>query len=178
MKLIIECTEQTYSECKKISGLSETAFVIANGTPYNPSGDCVSREALKKAIFEHCRSETECLNHFWYDENIIAIIDNAQTVDLWQMRQEATENALKKAREADKWNVINTEADLPKEDGFYLTTVEYVESISGELKRNTAELYFSTVFKSWSECGEDEDSDDVVIAWKPMPEPYTESVDV
>ena len=78
-------------------------------------------------------------------------------------------------READTWNVIHTEADLPKEDGFYLTTVEYVESISGKLKRNTAELYFSTVSKSWSECGEDEDSDDDIIAWKPMPKPYTES---
>ena len=79
---------------------------------------------------------------------------------------------LKERREADGWNVIHTEEDLPKEDGFYLTTVEYMESISCELKRNTAELYFSTVFKSWSECGEDEDSDDIVIAWKPMPKPY------
>lgn len=43
-------------------------------------GDLISREALKKAITEHCRNETECLNHFWYDENIIALIDNAPTV--------------------------------------------------------------------------------------------------
>ena len=50
MKLIIECTEQTYSECKKISGLSETAFVIANGKPYDDSGDLISREALKEQI--------------------------------------------------------------------------------------------------------------------------------
>lgn len=32
-----------------------------------------------------------------YKEEILAHIDNAPTVDLWQMRQEATENALKKA---------------------------------------------------------------------------------
>ena len=30
-------------------------------------------------------------------DDIIATIDNAPTVDLWQLRQEATENALKKA---------------------------------------------------------------------------------
>ena len=44
------------------------------------NNDLISREALKKAISEHCRSETECLNHFWYDENIISLIDNAPTV--------------------------------------------------------------------------------------------------
>lgn len=74
MKLIIECTEQTYSECKKISGLSETAFVIANGTPYNPSGDCISREALK----EHKVYSEE--RH----EYVVPVynIDNAQAVVL------------------------------------------------------------------------------------------------
>lgn len=46
------------------------------------NNDLISREALKKAIFEHCRSEEEILNHFWYDENLIAIIDNAPTVDI------------------------------------------------------------------------------------------------
>ena len=58
------------------------ADAIVNAIPYDPSGDLISREALKEAITEHCRSETECLNHFWYDENIIAIIDNAPTVPL------------------------------------------------------------------------------------------------
>ena len=50
MQLIIECTEQTYSECKKISGLSETAFVIAHGIPYDTTGDLVSREVVKGLI--------------------------------------------------------------------------------------------------------------------------------
>lgn len=36
----------------------------------------IDADALKKAITEHCRSEVECLNHFWYDENIVALIDN------------------------------------------------------------------------------------------------------
>ena len=43
-------------------------------------GDLISRSALKEAITEHCRSEAENLNHFWYDENIIKLIDNAPTV--------------------------------------------------------------------------------------------------
>lgn len=44
------------------------------------NNDLISRKALKKAIFEHCRSETENINHFLYDENLIALIDNAPTV--------------------------------------------------------------------------------------------------
>ena len=47
VKLIIECYEQTYEECKRIQGLSETAFVIANGTPIT-EGDAISRSELQK----------------------------------------------------------------------------------------------------------------------------------
>ena len=46
------------------------------------NNDLISREALKKAIFEHCRSEEENFYHFWFDENLIALIDNAPTVDM------------------------------------------------------------------------------------------------
>lgn len=46
------------------------------------SGDLISREALKKAIFRRCRSEEENLNCFWYDENIVALINNAPTVEI------------------------------------------------------------------------------------------------
>lgn len=115
MKLIIECTEQTYSECKKISGLSETAYVIAHGTPYNPTGDLISREALKEAIEEvednYDGYEPNDLGKFM--SKVYDLIDNAQTVDLWQMRQEATENALKKAealygRTKGEWEVVHT----------------------------------------------------------------------
>lgn len=100
--------------------------------------------------------------------------DNQPISDLYYALQIAVDSIeeLKERREANKWITIDTEKDLPKEDGFYLTTVEYEESISGKLKRNTAELYFSSVFKRWSECGEDEDSEDDVIAWRPMPKPY------
>ena len=43
--------------------------------------DLISRSDLIKAICEHCRSEKECLNHFWYDENIISLIINAPTIN-------------------------------------------------------------------------------------------------
>lgn len=75
---------------------------------------------------------------------------------------------LTERREAERWNVIHTEADLPKESGFYLATVEYVDRESGKLQRTTSELCFSTKFGKFL-CEEN------VIAWKPMPKFYTES---
>lgn len=76
---------------------------IAQSTPYNPSGDCISREALKEALKSNCKPELchdyntawceSCCPHNDFED----LIDNAPPVDLWQMRQEATENALKKA---------------------------------------------------------------------------------
>ena len=42
----------------------------------------IDADALINAIFDHCRSESEIKNHFFYDENIIAIIFNAPTVEL------------------------------------------------------------------------------------------------
>ena len=73
---------------------------IAQSTPYNPSGDCISREALKEAI-QKCEEEPNYQHdgETWQNGLYMAetLIDNAPPVDLWQMRQEATENALKKA---------------------------------------------------------------------------------
>ena len=54
-------------------------------------GDLISREALIKALLNRCRSEVECLNHFWYDENIIALIDNAPTVERPQVEWKCPE---------------------------------------------------------------------------------------
>ncbi len=58
------------------------------------NNDLISREALKANMkkAEEQADTFEMLVEF-YEQ----IIDNAPTVDLWQMRQEATENALKKA---------------------------------------------------------------------------------
>ena len=40
----------------------------------------IDADELIKAMSEHGRSETEVINCFWYDENIIALICNAPTV--------------------------------------------------------------------------------------------------
>ncbi len=67
---------------------------------------------------------------------------------------------LQERREADKWNVIRTEADLPKESDFYLVTIadKYL-------------TYVNTLFfmKSAPDMWE---HDKRVIAWKPLPKPY------
>lgn len=58
------------------------------------NNDLISREALKKAIKEKFGVYLDgTLNN----RLLFGLIDNAPTVDLWEMRQEATENALKKA---------------------------------------------------------------------------------
>ena len=59
------------------------------------NNDLISREALRKDI-EHLHNVyAENKDYFYTD--VLDHIDNAPTVDLWEMRQEATENALKKA---------------------------------------------------------------------------------
>ena len=45
------------------------------------NNDLISRSELKKAILKHCRSEIEAINHFWYDDTIITLIENAPSVE-------------------------------------------------------------------------------------------------
>lgn len=61
-------------------------------------GDLISREALKEAISKVVAEERK-EDERWAAglRYALTLIDNAPPVDLWQMRQEATENALKKA---------------------------------------------------------------------------------
>jgi len=84
------------------------------------NNDLISRSELKKALQEykhtHYDDDHPDLEYEYIDiDDLNYVIDNATTVDLWQMRQEATENALKKAEvlasierpqgEWGKWNV-------------------------------------------------------------------------
>lgn len=65
-----------------------------NYYPYErPQGDLISREALREAFHKKIYYFDKSS---WDEAN--ALIDNAPTIDLWQIRQEATENALKKAK--------------------------------------------------------------------------------
>ena len=92
-----------YKVCEEWKSLGNDNYINeSNGncdcysSPYNSSGDCISREALKEAI-----EQGEGIPWDRYGKDALCVrkkyIDNAPTVDLWQMRQEATENALKKA---------------------------------------------------------------------------------
>lgn len=57
MELIIKIDEELYEAYKGKppmlgdAGMDMIAQAIANGTPYNPSGDCISREGLKKKAY-------------------------------------------------------------------------------------------------------------------------------
>ena len=106
MKRIIEIEESDLERIREIverenkTALSVTTrgtayITIADSKLYDDSGDLISREALKDYARKVICGDnpTNSLIIRMFDE----IIDNAPTVDLWQMRQEATENALKKA---------------------------------------------------------------------------------
>ena len=87
MKLIIEVDKKYYEACKdavKEPYPSQIEEIIANGTPYNPTGDAISREALKEAISSTIAQATEIgimadANYLWGLLNYA--IDNAPTVE-------------------------------------------------------------------------------------------------
>lgn len=78
IKLLIEVDEYIYELAKdrqdKFPQLLNIA--VANGIPYNPSDDCISREALKKD-FELGHE----LGDMIYVGRVLDIIDNAPTVE-------------------------------------------------------------------------------------------------
>lgn len=71
MKLIIDVPEEEYKAIKDYPNVynSELHKAIANGTPYNPSGDLISREALLDQI-----DTTD-----W--DNVRTLVEDAQTVE-------------------------------------------------------------------------------------------------
>jgi hypothetical protein len=92
----------------------------------------IDADALKEALSKRLWfvSSPEC-----DAQEIKDIIDNAPTVDLWEMRQEATENALKKAevlyaRPQGKW--IEAEKQYRTGDGRISTYTVIVCSECGE----------------------------------------------
>ena len=101
MKLIIDIPDEEYktlsktSEKEKVNELSYYERVIANGTPYEPKGDLISREALKEKI-------TRGMRYAPISENekkiiitaILSDIDNAPTVetDIEEVAKDAYEH--------------------------------------------------------------------------------------
>lgn len=82
MKLIVEVDEELYNAVKgcDYDFENESLTAIANGTPYNPTGDSINREALKKELnsrpFPQDYSTTLLLGVF------NELIDNAPTVEI------------------------------------------------------------------------------------------------
>lgn len=68
---------------------------------------------------------------------------------------------LKERREADRWNVIRTEADLPKESDNYLIQLDnnWNEQLTAFFSKGVGFCFMGSVLKD-------------VTAWKPLPEPY------
>ena len=86
MKLIIDIPDEAYEKLKSKSTLDNIAeSIIANGTPYNPSGDRISREALKEAI-QKCEEEPNYQHdgETWQNGLYMAetLIDNAPKVEI------------------------------------------------------------------------------------------------
>ena len=83
MKLIIDIPEMAYDAYKewhknKVATVEQS--LIANGIPYNPTGDCISREALKEAL--HNFFDGKVIDEPAYIlRDVFCYIDNAPTVE-------------------------------------------------------------------------------------------------
>lgn len=109
MKLIIDI-EKDYYEMLKYNvehGQKYKPFeIIANGTPYNPSGDCISREALKKHKFT-----TQMANGAEIEDIEVVpldVIDNAPTVPQVTVFTETADETAVADLKAELQNVIET----------------------------------------------------------------------
>lgn len=97
MKLIIDIDESLYNRVKeKIVALSDIPVLckaVDDSTPYNPSGDYISREDLKKALDKKALDLAN--GGMIFIESINRIIDNAQAIPLpneqtaWEQGYEA-----------------------------------------------------------------------------------------
>lgn len=93
MELIIKISDKMFDTFKKhgimtFDNLDEydkdmIADAIANGTPYNPTGDCVSREALKEKLQARYDNGEEDFDKGYNIglEAAIDLIDNAPAVE-------------------------------------------------------------------------------------------------
>lgn len=110
MKLIIDI-EKDYYEMLKYNvehGQKYKPFeIIANGTPYNPSGDCISREALRKAFEAVYPLATNEMGGV-VNKRIYDIIDNAQAVPQVTVFTETADETAVADLKAELQNVIET----------------------------------------------------------------------
>ena len=138
MKRIIDIPDEVYSDIQEgiIRKHIDKVFVaIVNGTPVSNEGDLISRSALKKAILEHCRSEIEAINHFWYDDTIISLINNAPSVDTFTFddMKKGINVGYKAGRLTEKWERPQSEwipvsERLPEDRNLVLVTAYWHET--------------------------------------------------
>lgn len=111
-------------------------------------------EAIKhcKEVAEKLRDDAE--SRFYDEDSCLACADEHEQLAEW-----LTE--LQERREADRWNVIHSKEDLPKESGKCLVSLDF------------GDVSIDFYDKDWGfVCYVGN-----VIAWKPLPKPYTESED-
>ena len=93
MQLIIDIPEEQYNDIVKHLTDNDGNYaysdfnlreIIRNGTPYNPSGDCISREWLEDAFDNLCCHNCKMCRNFRIEDSFYkcALIDNAPTVDI------------------------------------------------------------------------------------------------
>lgn len=146
MKLTIDIDEAEYttlskmSEKEKVNELSYYERVIANGIPYDTSGDLISREALKQHIKEIFETE-EKIDKKWAMglKYSIKIIDLAPTVNPYLPISEEVFNKI-------------TDAEWELSDSFWITTPSG-KKIEFEKKRPQGE-WIKWNFKTFGAMGD------------------------
>lgn len=92
MKLVVDIPDDVYDDIQHNKGeyISTLNWAVRNGMPYNPSGDTISREALKKDISEKLCDKFDKWNKTItvseFEAVAVDAIDNAPTVivaDRW-----------------------------------------------------------------------------------------------
>ena len=85
VKLLIELDKDDYKRVMMFPNALNSLHcqAIRNGTPYNPSGDCISREALKKKLqARHDNGEEDFDKGYNIGiEAAIELLDNAPTAE-------------------------------------------------------------------------------------------------
>lgn len=166
IKLIVEIEKRTYELLKdKPDNIAES--IIANGIPYNPTGDAISREALKDITYIN-------KGNFNTVEGIREWIDNAQAAEpeyVYLAKVTFDENKLKeltddiverikngeivlKDERTNEWTWKPISENWPVIKGYYLTTT----------------IHHDVYCDFWN--GENFERTEDVIAWMNLPNPY------
>ena len=130
MKLIIDIDEKLYEQAIKDAkigyGGSDVWIAVGNGTPYNPSGDAISREALKKILSEPLyRSTIKDYGEILKYTFVIDMINNAPILPLPDFKA------------GYKQAIIDGKANYSRQKGEYISvdTLFVKCSICGNLTR-------------------------------------------